>query len=309
MKTNFLTNSNISMILDVISDEDIYKFLSKDIQQNISQVFFNNLNSFYENELTKSNSLVEMNKKYIILISNYIKTNYISQLPSKIKIHEEIIPDNKKKSITYEEIQNDRLTQFEKNLIKHKEDFTNAITLNIPEVPRFKDNSEDEPIKEMDKMIQEIKAQRNYDVENIIRTSNPQDDNWLKSQDTSIKNEKLNFIPKEEANNNANHNATTNTKLKYLKIENDIISLDNIEKKRSVSWGINNEISEDSENNDITTNIFSKLKKIEVNNNEEKIRTSILDLSNRLYEMQEEIKKMQEFLKTVYTFQRQNFIK
>ena len=57
MKTNFLTNSNISMILDVISDEDIYKFLSKDIQQNILQVFFNNLNSFYENELTKSNSL------------------------------------------------------------------------------------------------------------------------------------------------------------------------------------------------------------------------------------------------------------
>ena len=52
MKTNFLTNSNISMIWDVISDEDIYKYLSKDIQQNISQVFFNNLNSFYENEFT-----------------------------------------------------------------------------------------------------------------------------------------------------------------------------------------------------------------------------------------------------------------
>jgi len=293
MKTSFLKNSNINMIWDVISDEDIYKFLSKDIQQNISQVFFNNLNSFYENELTKSNSLVEMNKKYIILISNYIKTNYITQLPSKIKIHEEIIPDNKKKSITYEEIQNDRLTQFEKNLIKHKEDFANAITLNVPEVPHFKDKSEDEPIKEMDKMIQEIKAQRNYDVENINRISNPQDENWLKSQDTSIKNEKLNFISNEEPN----HTGSPNTKLKYIKIENDITSLNSVEKKRTVSWGINNEINENSENN-ITTNIFSKLKKMEVNN-EEKIKNSVLDLSNRLYEMQEEIIKMQEFLKTL----------
>jgi hypothetical protein len=293
MKTNFLTKPNISMIWDVISDEDTYKFLSRDIQQNISQVFFNNLNGFYENELNKSSTLVEMNKKYIILISNFIKTNYTQKLPNKIKIHEEVIAD-KQVPITYEEIQNNRLNQFEKNLIKHQEDFTNAITLTIPDVPNFKDNQADEPIKEMEKMIQEMKAKRNYEDENINRGLKNQDDNWLKSQETSIKNEKLQpIIPKEEK-------MITNSKLKYIKIENDNISLNVLDKKRNVSWGVNEEISETP---DIATNIFSKLKKIEVNNtevsNEKNTDTIIRDFSNRLYEMQEEIIKMQDFLKNL----------
>lgn len=301
MKTEFLTKSNISMIWDVISDEDIYKFLSKDIKQNITQVFFNNLNGFYENELKKSNSLVEMNKKYIILISNFIKTNYTQKLPNKITIHEEIATNNKQVPITYEEIQNNRLNQFEKSLIKHQEDFTNAITLSIPETPNFKDKTEDEPIKEMDKMIQEIKAQRNYDVENINRGLKTPDDNWLKSQGTSIKNEKLQLIPKEEKINTY-MNTSPNSKLKYIKIENDTISLNSLEKKRNVSWGENEEINEINETNDITSNIFTKLKKIEVNyetNNVKQLEDVVLNLSNRLYEIQGELIKTQEILKTL----------
>ena len=73
---NFLQKDNISMLWDVISDEDIFKFLTKDIQSKISNVFLNNINGFFETERTKTNNLIEMNKKYILLILNYIKSNF-----------------------------------------------------------------------------------------------------------------------------------------------------------------------------------------------------------------------------------------
>jgi hypothetical protein len=60
---NFLQKDNISMLWDVISDEDIFKFLTKDIQSKISNVFLNNINGFFETERTKTNNITDINKK------------------------------------------------------------------------------------------------------------------------------------------------------------------------------------------------------------------------------------------------------
>ena len=128
--SNFLTKTNVAMIWDVISDEDMFKFLSKDIQSKITEVFTNNLKGFYDNEILKNNTLIDMNKKYILLMLNFIKTNHTQQ-PNKITIHEEISPTNQKNLITYEEIQNDRKSQFEKDLFKRQEEFTNSMTLKV----------------------------------------------------------------------------------------------------------------------------------------------------------------------------------
>jgi len=306
--SNFLTKQNISMIWDVISDEDIFKFLSRDVQLNISKVFTNNLKGFYDNEILKSNTLIELNKKYILLMLTFIKNNY-PQKPSKITILEEVSPTNQKNLITYEEIQNDRKSQFDKDLSRHQEEFTNAMTLKVPPLPDFNDKLEEKPITEMEKIIKEMTAQRNYEVEQINRVFNSQtqDDNWLKPQETSIKNEKLQNPLKQE---NPNISVTnTNSKLKYLKIENEEISFNTFEPKRSVTWG-ENVIKEFEENeiinNDslIEQNIFKKLKQIEPKqDNNEDTQKNIIALTKRLSEMQKEMSKIQDFLKSLTKIQ------
>jgi hypothetical protein len=302
--SNFLTKQNISMIWDVISDEDIFKFLSRDVQLKISEVFTNNLKGFYDNEILKTNTLIELNKKYILLMLTFIKNNY-PQKPSKITILEEVSPTNQKNLITYEEIQNDRKSQFDKDLSRHQEEFTNAMTLKVPPVPDFNDKLEEKPITEMEKIIKEMTAQRNYEVEQINRgfNSQTQDDNWLKPQNTSIKNEKLQSPLKQENPNISV--ANTNSKLKYLKIENEEISFNAFEPKRSVTWGENaTKEFEENEiiNNDSLTeqNIFKKLKRIEPKQgNNEDTQKNIIALTKRLSEMQEEMSKMQDFLKSL----------
>jgi len=243
--TSFLSKENISTLWDVITDEDIFKFLSKDIQNKILQVFTQNLKDFYDIEKIKTNVLMDLNKKYIILLLEHIKKIYPQQ-PNKIKIHDEIIPKSPKEAITYEEIQNDRKSKFEKDLNTYQEEFNNAMSIKVPPVPDFTDKFVEEPIMNMDKIIKDIMMQRNYDIEIINKNvSNTNDDNWLQSQETSIKKEK---------------NILTN-------MDTDIdIDIDNnsVLNKKNVSWGLN-EMREYKENDKITEeSIFKKLKKISI---------------------------------------------
>ena len=181
----FVQKENIQMLWDVVSDEDIFKFLSPDIQSKIYDVFTNNIKGFFEVEKTKNSSLVDTNKKYILLILNYIKQTYPYQ-PSKIKIHSE---PPVKELITYEEIHNDRKSKFDKDFSKRQEEFEDFMTVKAPPVPEFADpvGKSDKPIKEMDKILKDMQAQRNYEVEQINRSYNPnnnpninnnQADNW-----------------------------------------------------------------------------------------------------------------------------------
>jgi hypothetical protein len=202
---DFLKKTNIAMLWDVISDEEIFQVLSRESQSEISQVFIKNINGFFEIERKNTQSLIEINKKYIILILNHIKTNYPKKVYNKIKILNE---SPTKELITYEEIQNEKKSQFDKDYEKMQEEFTNSVTLKVPEVPEFADKYEDKPISEMDKIIKEMTAKRNYEVEQINR--NYQVDinstnNWLKPQETSIKTEKLNPNQSQESELNQNY--------------------------------------------------------------------------------------------------------
>ena len=46
---DFVKKDNISMLWEVISDVDNFKFLKRDIQGNIYQLFLNNIQGFFEN--------------------------------------------------------------------------------------------------------------------------------------------------------------------------------------------------------------------------------------------------------------------
>lgn len=261
----FLNKENINTLWDVISDEAIFKFLSRDTQTKIYNLFSQNIKGFFEMERNRTNNLIDCNKKYILLISNHIKKNYQNQ-PNKIKIFDE---QPTKDLITYEEIQNDRKTQFEKDLQQRQQDFENIMMVKTPQVPEFADKYEDAPIKEIDKIIKEMTNQRNYDVENLNHSYNSDDqkNNWLKSQETSLKTEK--FTQKREELLQSKFKETDTNK---------IISLP----KKNVSWGnkkeILNEIDEDEKN------IFDKLKKL--NNTNEILTTN----ENRITELENQLK-------------------
>jgi len=264
----FNKKDNIKMLWDVVSDEDIFKFLTPDIQSKIYNLFLSNIQGFFENEITKNISLVDLNKKYILLILNHIKKTYPYQ-PSKIKIHSE---SPVKELITYEEIKNDRKSQFEKDFSRRQEEFEDLMTIKPPPLPEFADRETDKPIKEMDKILKEMQAQRNYEVEQINRTYNTtnQVDNWLKPQETSLKTEKFqNNLDKSEEPQNY-------SRFKFLNEIEQNLSPTNTKKNVSFSNTdmVNTFITENQEDEE-DVNLFSKLKKIK--KKEDNIKLEILE--------------------------------
>ena len=279
---SFLKKENIVMIWDVISEEEIFKFLSRDIQSQISDMFINNIKGFFEVEKNKTNNLVDINKKYILLILNYIKNTFPENLPSKIKIFNE--EPVLKELITYEEIQNEKKTQFEKDFNKLQKEFTNSMSLQVPEKPEFADNYTDSPISEMDKIIKEMTAKRNYDIEQINRnyqTNITQPDNWLKSQETSVKAKKLNSGFQLETKKNVTWN------------KNEEIIRENITEEN------NNEFKDIQDIHELENNLFNKLKKVN-NNPNQNIHFSIeepLSLESPL-SLEERIKKIEHIVES-----------
>ena len=269
----FLHKENLNMLWDLISDEELFKYLSRDVQNKIATIFTSNLKGFFENEIIKTSNLIDMNKKYILLILNYIKKTYPNQ-PNKIKIHGDDNPiSSNKELITYEEIQDDKKSQFEKDFNKRQEEFTNAMTIKVPDVPVFSDNNLDAPITEMEKMIKEMTAQRNYEVEQINKSYQYQSNDWLKPEETSIKNEK-NIVQKILQNDTKTEIENIGNKLKYIKIENENIRLQSPEKRKNVSWDEHIEILESNDEIIEEDNIFKKLKKIHNNTSEAENQTT-----------------------------------
>lgn len=257
----FIQKDNIDMLWEVISDEDIFKYLTRDLQANVYQLFLNNIQGFFNTEKIKTNSLVDINKKYILLILNHIRKSYPIQ-SNKITIHQEPV----KESITYEEIQNDRKNKFERDFNRRQEEFEDYMTVKAPPVPEFADKDRDQPIKEIDKILKEMQASRNYEIEQINRSYNNsnQVDNWLKPQETSLKTDK--FISSNKTEQSQNY-----SRFKFLNnIDQDLTPKD----KKNVSFSNIEDVKTFNIEDDEDDNIFSKLKKIS-NKQSENIKLEI----------------------------------
>jgi len=244
---DFLEKENLELLWEVLIDEPLIKQLCDSVikYKTLMHIFQSNLNDFFITEKNNCNNLIELNKKYILLIINYIiKTNsnqsttpaqspYASNQYKKIKIHED---EPSKQSITFEDIHNDRMNLFEKELNKKQEEFTNSMTLPMPPVPNFSDKI-DQPMSEIEMEIKRIQEQRNYDIEMIKNTNASSNANWLKPQETSIKNEKLTKINNINAKNADNNN-------------------------KHISWEDEQPTRQESMYEEEEINIFGKLKKI-----------------------------------------------
>jgi len=219
---DFLTQDNINMLWDVICDEYIVKNHSKDSINKVSQVFSSNINGFYEVEKNKTRNIMDLNKKYIMLMLDYINKNFAvkTNYQETYKINENnqsinVVQANnilKKENYTHQEVQNERMDKFDKDLKLRQQEFENMINIQVPPAPDFKDNFKEAPINEMDKILKEMTAQRNYDIEVINRNNivHPEGDNWLKSQETSLRNDK--FQKNQEINESTINQTTYNNK-------------------------------------------------------------------------------------------------
>jgi hypothetical protein len=276
LSTDFLTTQNISLLWDILSDGDIIKNSSKQYVENVFNMFKHNVRGFYEVESKKPSTLVDLNKKYILLILNYVN-NGQHEFANNQAVYKK--PSATPPLVTFEDIQNNRQTQFEKDLNRHQNEFTSAMTVPVPPVPDFSIKLDDEPIKEISEKIRQMTVSRNYDIEQINKTHANSQQNWLKPEETSLKAEKLSINKVTRTSTNDTPPNTNNTHsengLKYIKIDNyemdgnvyknQIIDLNRQESKKHISWedeNIKMNMTEAIEK-EIENNIFAKLKKIE----------------------------------------------
>jgi hypothetical protein len=299
-KNDFLTKQNVSLLWEVIMDNEIMKNKPQTEVSQIIDIFNVNLKKFHDS--TNNNNLTELNKNYITVMMNFINKNFNKPV-------QQVLPSIKKPLVTYEELQNDRLTKFEKDFNSKQQEFTSAMALPVPPTPDFSDKK-DEPLSEIEVEVKKYMAQRNYDVEQLNKTISNSNDNqassWLKPQETSLKAEKL-PLPQLDKNTFVSPNLTP---IKYIKIDNetnvsknviqkDVIDLNNSvnnNKKKIISWAdertneISNEIySEVVDDQQEAKNIFSKLKIIPSKKDE-------------LSDLKEEIKVLHQKLDLILNF-------
>ena len=272
---SFLTNDNMNLLWDVITDEDILKNRSKDVIDIVHEMFQTNINSFYNIEKRKSTSLIELNKKYIMQILNYV--NNIIGRSNKVK--EELH--------THADIQKDRRSQFEQELTIKQQEFNTSMTVPVPNTPNFNDNL-DQPLSDIENDIKKLTEQRKYDIDKINNNYNKADD-WLKSKETSIKGEKI------QPSDTIKGNQPNEPKIKYIKIDKETIVDDSkniidLQKniKRHISW---NDIQCET-NNDTNENRLVNINELNITVNE--LKYDMKEMNNKIEKMNTNI---EEFLK------------
>lgn len=179
----FMQQDNVEMLWDVLKDSVIYELMPKDERVLFRQHVIENVRGFYNKERHETQSLMEMNKKFIEVMLNSLK-----QTSSKPK---QQMPRTSPDLHTAKHIQDDRQQQFERQLTQKKEEFDNVINVKVPPSPNFTDQV-DTPISEMESLIAKTVAQRNFEMDQIhkMNSSNPASHQFLSAQDTSLKNEK-----------------------------------------------------------------------------------------------------------------------
>jgi hypothetical protein len=274
----FLKNENINLLWSLLQEELQNKFDSKTLQI-IHRSFVNNMELFYDFEKSRTNSLLELNKKYIISFLEYTKN-----LEEQGKIFQtQNQNQNQNQSMTNEQYLNEKRSSFNKDYEKKQKEFESLIKQSVPSTPTFSDNIKDDKIKDIDSVLKQMTNIRNYDIGVNINRQQKDSTKWLSSNDTSIK------IEKEINKKNAEKEILKNLQpieTRQIKIyddiidnsiiENGIIDLDKQYSKSSpknerikqVSWGIDvTHDVQDSEEHSIHTkedfNLFKKFKTIQ----------------------------------------------
>lgn len=241
---NFIEQQNIELIWDILLDME-KEFIMKNNGQYANAVksnFMNIIKNFYENEKRSSSSLIEMNKKIIsLLINEWIPM--LKKQEQEIRTQQQKPVEKENILFTAEEIQINRKSQFDKDLSVKENEFRSAMTQQVPSTIDFNEKK-DEPIGEMEKLIAETIAQRNFEINQIQNANKNDSEKWLKSEKTNPKSE---------------------SEIKYIKIGEPVASDSQVveltSSKKQLSWAPKIETDETNTFFD-SDSVFKKLKPI-----------------------------------------------
>ena len=225
---SFLSRENVDMLVEILLDDKPNK-TQGDINQIIQEI-----NVFRNTHLNSSSvanvSLLELNQQFLKrMISQTIPSNKplpqsnqnqsmpntSLQSPSSLQstpslqlnssfqspssFPSQVSNQTPLSSYRSEDLKAERLDFFDKQLSQKRQEFESAITLKKPSPPIFEDSKMlDKPISNMEELIAQTMAQRNFDISNIGSTTPSSD--WLSPISTSVKVEKqeLNEIEEKE---------------------------------------------------------------------------------------------------------------
>jgi hypothetical protein len=238
--------------------------------------------------------------------------------PQQQQQHSANNPPQSKQLFKAEDIQAERLNAFERGLADKKNDFMTAMSVPVPETPRFSDNTTDEPIgSAMEELIARTLAQRNFEIDNFNKTVNKEDvEKWLKPSETSVKVEKVQQSQQstsqlEEKQKQYQYNQPAP---RFIQIgeELPVLPLG----KKQISWGENKEYDNFINTSEIrleikelpstnseepqssSPNIFSRLKQVKEENQETvEIKNEIKVMGDKIFNLEDKMNQILELLK------------
>lgn len=307
--SEFIQIQNIEMIWDILLDEE-GSFIMKNnghYEQAIKSQFMTIIKNFYDYEKKSGLPLLEMNKKIVAILVNewvpMLKTQEQKIRTPEVhqqKQHQQPISESLT-LVTAEEIQNNRKTQFDKELNLKRNEFQGAMSVKPPPIVDFKDK-QDEPIGEMEKLIAETIAQRNFEINQIqnIPGNKAETEKWLQG-------DKVRTKPITSSSSAPSSALESNPGFKYIKIgeklddTTNVIELSN--QKKQLTWEDNETFSDFSSSFDdrSTESIFKKLKPIIKPKIEQNIELRIEPIDTTNKEMEKMNEKMDALLSRMDT--------
>jgi hypothetical protein len=200
---SFLSRENVDMLVEILLDDKPNK-TQGDVNQIIQEI--NVFRNTHLNSSAVSNvSLLELNQQFLKRMISH--TASLPNVQSSIHMPSaQSMPNPSLQSAgpnqnmnsplqssgyRNEDLKAERLDFFDKQLNQKRQEFESAITLKKPSPPIFEDSKMlDKPISNMEELIAQTMAQRNFDISNI--GSAPSSD-WLSPISTSVKVEKQEF--------------------------------------------------------------------------------------------------------------------
>jgi len=284
MSTLFTTNENIDLLWEIILEEEfIRKVVSREKIVEFRNYFIVQIKEFHNATAKLNIPLVQLNKQFI--------TNFMMVLQQPTTTPNNTPNNSQNKQLyTSQEIQAERKSQFENDLTRKQNEFTRAMSVPVPEIPKFGEDL-DKPIgSAMDELIAKTLAERNYEIQQIQRQMPP---------------------PQTLNSSQQQSQQQTQQQIKYIKIGEEVkgpvmtpIDVNDVFGKttekntgvvKNVSWG-ENEYQEYNHTQQPSyetgfNHLFSKLKKVEPNSQEQQ---DIQDLKMSVNKIQKQMTSIHE---------------
>lgn len=157
MSNNIFTeNSNKAMLWDIL--EESFSNLNHN-DYNEFKIFFDKHIHETDNHLNNENiiELIEKNKFFIKNTILLINNNQWKQKYNMVKTNE---------LYTSNDLQENRMNEFEKRFVERQKEFSNLINLNKPDDISFEDKNEEVPLYDMQSKLKQIELEREEMINN-----------------------------------------------------------------------------------------------------------------------------------------------